>query len=237
MRARRRHVRRLAAFAIVGVGSLALTGCHEILRVTLGGDDPPVHPPPAGRATDLGTAAAGRAFSGRADGQLASRIVLRHGFVKSTIRNARFIGEFSGRLLGAQTPGDAALGLLGKAQWHGNFSSTRNRATRKITTRGLILATFEDATAGRACMRVGYRNAGRTKRTRSRNKGSSSLAVLGGEGGARTLRGTATVRITIARSGAMRLRGRVKTSRGAERGLPRACRKLEKKFGLQPLAG
>jgi hypothetical protein len=226
--------KRLALLAIAAV--LGLTSCHEILRVTLGGDDPPVHqPPPAGRRAEAGPAATGRAFTGRADGELASRIVLKHGFVKSRIRNARFIGEFRGKLREGSAEGNPLLGPLARARWHGRFSSTRNRATRKITSSGLILATFNDEAGGRACIKLGYGNAGTSKRTRQRNRGTGNLAILGGEGGARTLRGTATVRLTIRRSGALRLKGRVRARRGAARGFTPACTKLERKFGLEPL--
>jgi hypothetical protein len=177
----------------------------------------------------------GRAFTGRADGRLAARATIRHGFVKSTMRNVRFIGDFTSKLSGPPMPGDESLGVLESSTWHGRFSATRNRANGKITMKGLILATFDDPSAGRACLRLSYRNARKGKRKFNRRRGASRIAILGGEGGARTLAGSATVRVTALAGGAMRLSGRVKARRGPERGFPAACAKLEKTFGLQPL--
>jgi hypothetical protein len=239
----RHRARRIAIVVLASAGAVGLSGCHEILRVTLGEPDPPVHnPPPAGRRSvppapsTAAAAAAGRAFVGKADGQLASRVKLRHGFVKSMIGPARFIGQYTSRLTGPPVAGDDALGPFESAQWHGQFSATRNRANGKITAKGLVLATFTDPSAGRACLRLGYRNARKGKKGRNRKKGTSTLKVLGGEGGAQTLAGTATVRVTIAASGKLTVRGRVKARRGPARGFTPACTKLEKKFGLTPLS-
>jgi hypothetical protein len=217
------RVRRLALLAAALAGAFVLSGCHELLRVSLGGADPPVHnPPPAGRpAAD---ASAGRAFTGRADGNLASRVRLSHGFVKSKTSWARFIGSYTSSLTGSP---------LASAQWHGRFKGVRNRATGKITVKGLVLATFTDTTAGRACLRLSH--GGKRKQNRRQAPGRSKLTVLGGEGGARTLRGVANVRVRLKRNNSLRLRGRVKSRQGAARGFTPACRKLEKKFGLQPL--
>jgi hypothetical protein len=223
MWARNRHARRIAVLAVTGVASLALTGCHEMFHLGFGldPDDPDVHG---------SGAVAGKPFRGRADGDLASPMKVRHGFVKSKTSWARFIGAYESTL-----SGDPALGPLAGAQWHGRFRSVRNRATGRFAINGLVLATFEDATAGRACLRLAHRGR-RAQNRRPRKPGSTTLTVLGGEGGARTLRGTARVRVRLARDNTLRLRGRVKASRRAERGFPRACTKLETKFGLQPLA-
>jgi hypothetical protein len=232
-----------AAIAIVastGAAAFGLSGCHELLRVTLGGDDPPVHnpPPPGKRSVPAATAAAasGRAFSGRANGKLASRVVLRHGFVKSTMKKVRFIGTFTGKLGGAAVAGDELLGPFTSAGWHGQFSVVRDRRNGKISLSGLVLATATDPAGGRACVRVSYKNARKGKRATSRRKGTSLLTVVGGEGAARTLRGSATVRLTVGRGDNMSLRGRVKARQGPARGFPKACTTLEKKFGLAPLA-
>jgi hypothetical protein len=110
----------------------------------------------------------------------------------------------------------------------------RNRKTGKVKLNGLVLATFDDAAGGRACLKLKHR--GHRKQNRRATKaGRETLTMIGGEGGARSLRGTATVRATFKKSGVVRLRGKVKASRGAERGLPKQCRKLRRKFGLQPL--
>ena len=223
---------------------LALSGCHEVLKVFVGNEnnDPPVHNPgaPGPASVDAIPAAAGRAFSGRADGDLASRIVIKHGFVLSTIKKARFIGEFKGQLTGPAAPGDDSLGPLENSTWHGEFSSVRNRATGKITMSGLILATYADPSAGRSCLRLAYTNA-KTKRKdkrgrrRDRNRGTSTIKILGGEGGAATLAGTATVKVRLASDKAMIVTGRVKAARGSARAFPATCTRLEQKFGLQPV--
>jgi hypothetical protein len=234
------------AMAAAAVGLvLALSGCHEVLEVFVGNenDDPPVHNvgPPAGPAgVDAIPAAAGRAFSGRADGELASRIVLKHGFVVSTIKKVRFIGEFKGKLTGPPAPGDDSLGPLANSTWHGEFSSARNRATGKIKMSGLILATYPDPSAGRSCLRLKYNNA-KTKRKdkrgrrADRNRGTSTIKILGGEGGAATLAGSATVKVRLASDKTMIVTGRVKATRGRARAFPLACTRLEKKFRLQPV--
>jgi hypothetical protein len=226
---------RLAPLALVVLAAPALTGCHEILRVSLGEPDPPVHnPPPAGR-TASASAAAGRAFTGRAEGSLTGRMVLKHDSVKSRIGNARFFGPFSAKLRGAPVAGDGQLGPLADAEWHGQFTVVRNRATGKVKMRGLLLATFTDATAGRACLRISSRGK-RRQNTRPSKAGRARISVLGGEGDARTLAGTATARLKVAPDTGIRLRGTVKARRGAPRGFPPACAKLERKFGLAPLS-
>lgn len=214
---------RLALPVLLVASALALSGCHEILRVTLGSNDPPTHnPPPAGRT------AAGTAFTGTATGQLTGRIKLVHGFVKSTMKNGRFFGDFK-----AQSS-NPRLGPLSDAQWHGRFNATRNRATGRVKLSGLILATFTDESAGRACLRLRHR--GRRKQNRYPAKaGSSKLTVVGGEGGARTLAGTATARVRL-KGHRLRLKGRVSQRQRAATGFTPACTKLEKKFGLTPLA-
>lgn len=232
--------RRLIAIAVASAGAVALSGCHQVLSVSLGGDDPPVHlPPPPARAVPAASAAGappGRAFRGSAEGRLASRITIRHGFVKSTIKNARFIGQFSGRLRGAAQPGDETLGLLKSAQWHAQFNTVRDRRNGKVRMSGLVLATFTDPAGGRACLKLAYRTPRKGKKGRAPKKGRSTLTVLGGEGGARTLRGSAAVNVTILGGDKLRVTGRIKPGNGPERGFNRACTRLEKKFKLTPLA-
>jgi hypothetical protein len=245
-----RLARRIAVCLAAVACGVALGGCHEVLKVFLGTDEdgPAPHrphlPPSPGRAVPAASAAgrsAGRAFSGTADGQLAARMVLRDGLVKSTIKNARFTGQFTGRLRGAAQPGDDRLGLLESARWHGKFSAVRDRRNGKVRMTGLVLSTFTDPSAGRACLRVSYkarRNGKRnatTKGRRARNTGRSVLTVVGGEGGSRTLAGSATARVKISASGALRMSGRVTSAQGRERGFPAACTRLEKQFGLTPL--
>jgi hypothetical protein len=161
--------------------------------------------------------------------------------VISTIKNARFIGDFRSKLTGPPAPGDDRLGPLASSQWHGEFAAVRNRANGKIKFTGLILATFEDQSAGRTCLKLKYRNAkgkgkGRKRRKADRNRGASTIVVLGGEGGAVTLTGSATVKVALAGDGkSMLVGGRVKTARGPARRFTPACTKLEQKFGLQPV--
>jgi len=223
--------KRLALLAIAALGTVALSGCYQFFNQ---GFEPYPSDPGVHGGSDIGAspgsaAATGRPFRGRADGQLGSRMKVRHGFVKSKTSWARFFGAYRSTLTG-----DEALGPLAGAQWHGRFKAVRNRATGKFAIKGMVLATFDDATAGRACLRLSH-NGKRKQNRRPAKPGLSKLTVLGGEGGARTLRGTARVRVRLARDNTLRLRGRVKARRGAARGLNPACTKLERKFGLQPL--
>jgi hypothetical protein len=217
------RARRLAILAAAGAATLAFSGCHEILRVTLGGDDPPVHnPPPAGR-TASADAAAGRPFEGRADGELFG-YKLRHGFVKTTLK-AGYIGNYKSDLTGSP---------LASGKWHARFKAVRNRATGKIVITGLVLSTFTDTTAGRACLKL--TSAANRKQNRRRvRRGRGKVSVVGGEGAARTLYGTARARVRLKRNGSARLRGRMRSHQGEERGFTRACKRLERKFGLDPL--
>jgi hypothetical protein len=210
--------------------SLGFTGCDEMFEITFGFD--PAVLEGHDRAADA--AAAGRAFRGRAEGTLAGKMKIRHGPLKSKTNRARFVGTYKSTLTGETAPADDELGPLARAQWHARFRGIRNRETGKITIKGLVLATFDDPTAGRACVRL--RNTGRRAQNRHAKRASrSTLTVLGGEGGARTLRGTATARVRLARGHSLRLRGRVNTRQGAERGFTPACTRLERKFGLDPL--
>ena len=222
--------------AVLAASVLALSGCHEVLRASLGNPDPPVHNPnSAGRSAPLaGAAASGRAFVGRADGQLSGRIKIRHGFVKSKIGPARFVGTFSAQPTGPAQPGDESLGPFESAQWHARLRAVRNRRTGKIKGKGLVLATFDDPSAGRACLRLGHK-ARRKQNRYPRKGGRGRVTVLGGEGGARTLAGTATARVKINSDGSLVLSGHVSPSQGPERGFTAACTKLEQRFGLQPL--
>jgi hypothetical protein len=233
----------MAAVAVVGGCAVALSGCHEVLRATFGRPDPPVHnPPPAGRAAPVAHAAAsaGRAFNGKASGKLASRIQLKHGFVKSTMGPGRFIGTFTGTLPGAAQPGDELLAPFTRSDWHAVFKAVLDRRNKKITMSGLILADYVNSTsgtavAGRACLRMGYKNARKGKRF-VRNRGRSTVTVLGGEGDAATLVGSAVVKVRQTTGDNFRMSGRAKVRRGASRGLNAACTKLERKFKLAPLS-
>lgn len=219
------RTRRLASFAAAIAAALALSGCGEMYRLGFGEvwSDPDVHgfgpdPRPAG-------VSAGRRFTGRAEGERTSRMRVKHGNVKSRTSSVRFIGKYTSSLEGSP---------LASAQWHGRFRAVRNRATGRFRINGLVLATFDDATAGRACLRQRYR--GRRAQNRPpRKRGRGVFTMLGGEGGARTLRGEAIVRVRLTRANKMRFRGRVTSRQGEERGFTPACTKLEQKFGLEPL--
>jgi hypothetical protein len=220
--------RRLALFAAAGAATLALSGCHEMFHFGPGEDptDPPVHGgQDIGGSPGTARASVGTPFTGRADGQLASRIKFRHGFVKTKTSSARFIGNYTSSL--EDSP-------LASAQWHARFKGVRNRATGRFRVKGLVLATFTDPTAGRACLRQTYRGR-RAQNRRPRKRGRGVFTMLGGEGGARTLYGRAIVRVKLTRANKMRFRGSVNARQGAERGFTPACTKLERKFGLQPL--
>jgi hypothetical protein len=210
------RVRRLALLAALAAAALILSGCHEILRATFGADRP-VHSSPA-------ASAAGRPFTGRADGELFG-YKLRHGFVKTTLK-AGYIGNYRSNLTGSP---------LANGKWHANFKAVRNRGTGKTVVTGLVLSTFTDTTAGRACLKLSWR-AVRKNNSRRLRRSRSRLTVVGGEGAARTLYGTANARVRLGADGSARLRGRMTSRQGAERGLTRACRKLRTKFALTPLA-
>ena len=224
------RMRRLALLAAAGASTLGLSGCFQqfVHDVQMMPDDPPVH---RGGGHDVGGspgtagASAGTPFTGRADGQLASRITITDGGVMTKTSWARFIGSYTSSL--EESP-------LASAQWYGRSKSVRNRETGRFRIKGLVLATFDDTTAGRACLRMGYRGK-RAQNRRPRKRGRGVLTMLGGEGAARTLYGQAIVRVKLTRTGKMRFRGRARQHQGAERGFTPACTKLEKKFGLQPL--
>jgi hypothetical protein len=181
----------------------------------------PSDPPPHFRSV----ASAGQRFTGRADGELASKMRVKHGDIKSRTSNARFIGSYTSSL--ESSP-------LASAQWHGRFKGVRNRATGRFRVKGLVLATFDDATAGRACLRQVY-GGRRAQNRRPRKRGRGVFKMLGGEGGARTLRGRAIVRVKLTNANKMRFRGRVIAGQGEERGFTPACTRLERRFGLDPL--
>lgn len=215
------RVRRLALLAALASAALILSGCHEVLRATFG-EDRPVHRVDGGASP--GTAsAAGRAFTGRADGEFFG-YKLRHGFVKSKL-TASLIGDYKSSLTGS---------ALASGKWHARFKTVRNRATGKTVITGLVLSTFTDTTAGRACLRLSHK-AVRKNNTRRLRRSRGKVSVVGGEGAARTLYGSANARVSLAGDG-VRLRGRMRSRQGPARGLNRACRKLRAKFGLAPLA-
>ena len=220
---------RLALLAAATASTLTFSGCFETFFQDHSPfpDDPPPH-----RGGHDGTgspgaagASAGQRFRGRAEGELASRLKITDRAVKTTTSWARFIGSYRSSL--EDSP-------LASAQWHGRFRAVRNRATGRFRTKGLVLATLDDATAGRACLRLGYRGR-RAQNRRPKKAGRGVFTMLGGEGGARTLRGEAIVRVRITRALKMRFRGRVTSRQGEERGFTPACTKLERKFGLTPL--
>src|SRR5687767_15433170 len=124
------RIRRLALLAALGVGSLALSGCHEVLRATFGADKP-VHRVDGGGSPGTATTAAGRPFTGRADGE-HDGYKLRHGFVKTRM-TAHFIGDYKSDLAGSP---------LASGKWHARFKVVRNRATGKTVITGLVLSTF-----------------------------------------------------------------------------------------------
>ena len=212
------RARQLALLAAAATVVLGLSGCTSLWRV---GGYPPPHANPASTAT--ADTAAGRAFTGRADGDLNGYRV-RHGFTRTKLR-AGFIGTYNSDLTGSP---------LQSADWHARFKMVRNRVTRKAVTTGLVLATFDDATAGRACLKLSHEAIVRRKGRRLR-RSRGKVTVVGGEGGARTLYGTARARVRLARNGSALLSGRVRSHQGEERGFTRACKRLERKFGLQPL--
>ena len=217
------RVRRLALLAGLAAAALILSGCHEVLRATFGADRP-VHRVDGGASPSTATSAA-RSFTGRADGELFG-YRLRHGFVKTKL-TAGYIGDYRSNLTGSP---------LGSGKWHANFKVVRHRGTGKTVITGLALSTFTDTTAGRACLKLSF-GAVRKNNTRRFKRSRGKVTVVGGEGAARTLYGTATVRrVRIGADGSARLRGRMRSRQGAERGLTRPCRKLRAKFALAPLA-
>ncbi len=216
------RARRLAILAAGAVAMLAFSGCHEILRATFG-NDRPVHRVDPGGSPTTATTAAGRPFTGRADGELFS-YKLKHGNVKTRMR-AKFIGDYRSDLTGSP---------LASGQWHARFKVLRNRATGKTVITGLVLSTFTDTTAGRACLKLSQEHV-RKNNTRRLKRSRGKVTVLGGEGAARTLYGTARARVRLKRNGSAGLRGRMRSHQGVERGFTRACSRLEQKFGLQPL--
>ena len=220
------RVRRLAFLAAIGAAALALSGCSEYFYQGFGNSphDPPL-PHDIGASPGSAGVSAGSRFTGRADGELASRMRIKHSGVKTRTSAARFIGDYTSSL--ENSP-------LASAQWHGRFRAVRNRATGRFRIKGLVLSTFDDPTAGRACLRLGYRGR-RAQNRRPRKRGRGVFTMLGGEGGARTLRGTAVVRVKLTRANKMKFRGRVNSRQGTERGFTSACAKLERKFGLTPL--
>jgi hypothetical protein len=216
---------RLALLAALAAATLAFSGCHELFEITFGFDPDILEGHGSANDRRAEAAATGRAFRGRADGDLAGKMRIRHGAVRSKTNRVRFVGSYKSNL------GDSPLA---SAQWHGRFRGVRNRRTGKITIKGLVLATFTDASAGRACLSLG--NRGTRKQNRRPTRASRSrVRVLGGEGDARTLTGTATARVRLARDNSLRLRGRVIAGRGAARGFTPACTRLERKFGLEPV--
>ena len=90
----------LSRLAVLAGCAVSLSSCHELLRVHVR------RRRSAGARAATPWARGPRRLrlparsSGRADGELAARATLKHGFVKSTIRNARFRGTFTARTAG-----------------------------------------------------------------------------------------------------------------------------------------
>jgi hypothetical protein len=229
-------VHRLALAALLLFCPFAMSGCEfTILFCAFGPEvcpnDPKYDQHPHERQSTGRASAAGTPFTGTIRGQLTGKLTIKHFAVKSKIKSARFFGSFKA------TPkrNAAALGPLSNAQWHARLGGVRNRRTGRIRVKGLALATFDDAAAGRACLRLTYGAVRKQNRDRLKRRGKSTIEVVGGEGGARTLRGTATVRVKL-KGHAVRLTGTVKQHRSTARGFTPACTKLEKKFGLAPVS-
>ena len=201
---------------------LAFSGCHEVLRATFGSDRP-VHNVDGGASPSTTATVAGRPFKGRADGELFG-YKLRHGNVKSKM-TAKVIGDYKSDLTGS---------ALASGDWHARFKAVRNRATGKTVITGLVLSTFDDASAGRACLKLSFKGV-RKNNSRRIRRSRGKVTMVGGEGGAKTLYGTARARIRLKRNGSVRLRGRMRSHQGVERGFTSACTRLEGKFGLTPL--
>ena len=225
--------KRLALLAATGLSAFALSGCHELFEITFG-FDPDILEGHGASDRSAGAAATGRAFRGRADGEFRGKMKIRHGPVRSKTNRVRWVGRYRTTLTGPAQPGDEALAPLLRAQWHGRFRGVRNRRTGRIVITGMVLATFDDPTAGRACLSL--RNTGTRKQNRHAKRASrATLTVLGGEGGARTLRGTSAVRARLGRGDTLRLRGHMKARRGAERGFTTACTRLKRRFPASEL--
>ena len=214
---------RVLALPLAAVTAIfAFSGCHEVLRATFG-PDKPVHRVDGGASPSTATTAAGRPFTGRADGELFG-YKLRHRNVMTRMR-AGYVGNYKSDLTGSP---------LASGKWHARFRVVRNRATGETVITGLVLSTFTDTTAGRACLKLSQEHVRKNNRRRlKRSRGK--VTVVGGEGDAKTLYGTANVRVRLARNGSARLSGRMRSHRGPERPFTRACTRLEQKHGLTPV--
>ena len=230
---------RIASLAFAGLFAVGLTGCPaQFATGTLGLPDPAVDcshadcdpggTGPGGGGGDpqraVAAGSSGTRFAGQATGRLATTTKIVYGPRLSKIRNALIDGSFKA------TSADPDLGLLAEAEWHARITMVRDRLTKKNRARGLVIATFTDPAAGRACLRLGYRNKGKSKR-----RGRGTVTVLGGEGGARTLAGSATTSVRLRAGDTIVLRGTVRPAQGPERGMTPACLRLERQFGLTPL--
>ena len=204
-----------------------LSGCHDDVPLRAGRRPErlssrwPRHRSQPGH----GRGSAGTRFTGRADGQLASRIKFTHRAVKSRTSSARFIGNYTSSL--ENSP-------LASAQWHGGSRGVRNRRTGKFKFKGLVLATFDDADRRPGVPSPGLQ--GKRRQNRRPDEAGPRRLHDAGRRGRRSdaLRhGDRSVKLTQANK--MRFRGRVTQRQGAERGFTPACTKLERKFGLTPL--
>ena len=222
------RARRLVLPAALAAAAFALSGCYELFNHSFSPfqiNDPPPSSHDIGASPGSAGTSARAQFTGIAEGDLASRMKITDYAVMTRSSWARFIGSYTS---------DLESSPLADADWHGKFKTVRNRKTGRFRIKGLVLATFTDATAGRACLRLGYRGR-RAQNRRPRKRGRGVFTMLGGEGGARTLYGEAIVRVRLTRANKMRFSGRMRSHQGDERGFTLACRKLEQKFGLQPL--
>ena len=146
--------------------------------------------------------------------------------MKSRTSSARFIGDYTSSL--TDSP-------LASAQWHGRFKGVRNRKTGKFKLQGAGARDLRRRDRRQGVPSPGLQGQAQRRTAARKKRGRGVFTMLGGEGGARTLRGTATVRVKLTRANKMRFRGTVTDRQGAERGFTPACSKLERKFGLTPL--
>ncbi len=181
---------RLALFAAVGAGALALSGCHEVLRAASA---------PTSRSTSSRTDGASpsiaddrcRAPLYRPRRRRAVQLQAAAREHQDKDERPSFIGDYKSDLAGSP---------LASGKWHARFKVLRNRATGKTVITGLVLATFDDTTAGRACLNLSQEHVRKNNRRRlKRSRGK--VTVVGGEGGARTLYGTARARVHLKRDG------------------------------------
>jgi hypothetical protein len=130
------------------------------------------------------------------------------------------LGEFDGRLLkgGGRRTNAAATSLKAflTSSWLTEVSSTLRRKDEVVTTRGLAVATFEDA-VGAACVRYSI--------SAEDGRGKGRMRLLGGTGAAEKL--AASARFSArGRLTDLRLRGTITARKSSPRNLPASCANL-----------